>query len=81
MKESENIPEYLKLFRELKKLWNMKVTVIPTVTEKPHKELGSGTNSRRKKLDWGENPERNLPERCTVTITICNSDDTIQSYI
>ena len=28
LKESENIDKYLDLARELKKLWNMKVTVI-----------------------------------------------------
>ena len=28
---------------------------------------------------WGENPERNLPERCAFTITVCDSDDATQS--
>ena len=46
-----------------------------------HEKLESWTVSRRKKLSWGENPERNLPGRCTVNITIYNSDDTIESYI
>ena len=31
LKESENKDKYLDLARELKKLWNMKVTIIPTV--------------------------------------------------
>ena len=31
LKESENRDKYLDLARELKKLWNMKVTVIPIV--------------------------------------------------
>ena len=33
LKESENRDKYLDLSREQKKLWNMKVTVIPTVTD------------------------------------------------
>ena len=31
MKESEKKDKYLDLARELKKLWNMKVTIIPIV--------------------------------------------------
>ena len=31
MKESEKIDKYLDLARELKKLWNMKVMVIPII--------------------------------------------------
>ena len=31
IKESENIDKYLDLARELKKLWNMRMTVIPIV--------------------------------------------------
>ena len=31
MKESEKINKYLDLARDLKKLWNMKVTVMPIV--------------------------------------------------
>ena len=33
LKESEKKDKYLDLARELKKLWNMKVTVIPTVID------------------------------------------------
>ena len=33
------------------------------------------TDSRRKKLNRGENPERDLPERYATTITICNDGD------
>ena len=44
MNETEKIDNYLDLARELKKLWNMKVTVIPIVVStlgvvpKPRKE-------------------------------------------
>ena len=31
LKESENKGKYLDIVRELKKLWNMKVTIIPIV--------------------------------------------------
>ena len=32
IKESETTDKYLDLARELKKLWNMRMTVMPTVT-------------------------------------------------
>ena len=35
----------------------------------------SGIYSKRNKLSGSENFERNLPGRCTITITISNSDD------
>ena len=44
-----------------------------------HKKLVSGINSRKKKFTWDENPERYIPGRCTITITIGNSDDATQS--
>ena len=47
LKENEKRDKYLDLARELKKLWNMKVTVIPIV------KLGLGTITKRlvKKLE------------------------------
>ena len=41
--------------------------------EKWRVELTAG-----KKLSRGEKLERDLPGRCTITITICNSDDASQ---
>ena len=38
----------------------------------------SGTDCRRKKFNWGKNPERYIPRRCTIAITICDGDDAIQ---
>ena len=36
----------------------------------------SVTDSRRKKLSWGENLEREIfQERCAITTTICNWND------
>ena len=46
-----------------------------------HEKLESQTHSWSKKISWGENPERNLPGRCVMTIMICNSDDVSQSHI
>ena len=40
--------------------------------------LKSGTDSRRKKPSRGEDPERHIPGRCTITITIWHSDDATQ---
>ena len=51
-KENEKIDKYLDLARELKRLWNMKVTVIPIVvgtfgtnTQRPGKETGDQRKS------------------------------------
>ena len=44
------------------------------------KKLEGGIDSRRKRISWGKNPERNLPGRCNITITICNSDDTTELH-
>ena len=45
-----------------------------------NEKLETWTNSRRKKLSWGENPERNPPGRCAITITICDSDDATELH-
>ena len=44
------------------------------------KKTGEWTESRRKKLSCGENPERYLPERCALNISICNSYYATQSH-
>ena len=46
----------------------------PEVYRKYHRRLENRTESRRKKLNWSENPKRN------ITITISNSDDATQSH-
>ena len=33
-----------------------------------------------KKLSRSKDPERHIPGRCTITITICNSDDGTQLH-
>ncbi len=49
MKESQKKNKYLDLVRELKKLWNMKVTIIPIVVG----ALGTVTKGLIKGLeDW-----------------------------
>ena len=50
------------------------------VYRKYHGKLESRTDKRRKKLSWGENPEWDLPGRCTITITICNNGDATESH-
>ena len=40
--------------------------------------LVSGIDSQREKLSWSKDQERFIPGRCTITITICNSDDATQ---
>ena len=52
---------------------------IHKVYRENYEKLKSGID-RRKKFSWVKNPERNLPGRCTITITICNSKDTSQSH-
>ena len=44
-----------------------------------HEKLESGNDNWSKKLNWGKNPERYIPGRWTITITICDSDNAIQS--
>ena len=44
-------------------------------------KLEQETDSRTENLSWGENPERDLPGRCTITITICNSKDASEPHI
>ena len=34
----------------------------------------------KKTLNLNENPESNLPVRCTITITLCNSDDATETH-
>ena len=34
----------------------------------------TGMDSRRKTFYWGKNPERYLPGRCAIIITICNNN-------
>ena len=45
LKESEKKDKYLDLDRELKKLWNMKVTIIPIVIDAfgSHQRINKGT--------------------------------------
>ena len=45
-----------------------------------HEQLERGTDSRRKKLSRGENPERDLPGKCAITFTIFNSNDATESH-
>ena len=45
-----------------------------------HEKLESGIDCKMKNLNWGENSERYLPGRCTITITICDSDDATESH-
>ena len=49
------------------------------VYQKYHGKLESRTDSRRKKFNWSKSPEKDLQGRFAITITICNSDDAIQS--
>ena len=46
-----------------------------------HGNLESGIDSMRKKLSRGKDPVRNLPGRCTLTITILDSHDDTQLHI
>ena len=48
---------------------------IGVLIEKKHGNLESRIDSRSKKLNWGEIRERNIPEKCAITITICKRDD------
>ena len=45
------------------------------VHQRNHEKLESWTDSRRKKFHWSKNPERYIPGKCAISITICNSND------
>ena len=45
-----------------------------------HENLESRIDSKREKLGWSEDPKGYIPGRCTITITICNSDDATQPH-
>ena len=47
LKESEDIDKYLDLARELKKLWNMRVMVVPIVSGELGKMNGRTENRRK----------------------------------
>ena len=51
-----------------------------TVYREEHSNLVSGIDNRRKKLSRGKDPNRHIPGRCIITITICNNDDAAQSH-
>ena len=50
------------------------------VHDENHEKLENGTDSGRKKLSWGENPEWYIPGRWAVTITMYNRDDATQPF-
>ena len=76
MKESEKRDKYLDLARELKKLWNMKMTVIPivigvlgTVTKGLVKELGGLGKKRTSFIKIGQNTEKSPGDLRRLAIT------------
>ena len=54
LKESKNADRYLDLARELKKLWNMKVTVIPIVIGYDFQRISKVTGRRENKWTRGD---------------------------
>ena len=65
IKESEKINEYLDLARELKMLWNMRVTVIPMVVG----ALGTVAKSLEKELrNWKSEKELRYPDHKIVRL-------------
>ena len=45
-----------------------------------HENVERGIDSRREKLSWSEDPNMDIPRRCTITIIIYNYDDTTQTH-
>ena len=62
LKESKNSDKYLDLARELKKLWNMKVIVIPIVIGSlgSHQKIGIGTGRFGNKRTSGDHPNYSI---------------------
>ena len=47
---------------------------------KNYENLVTRIDSKREKLSWSEDPKRYIPKRCTITMTIRNSDDATQPH-
>ena len=62
LKESEKNDKYLNLARELKKLWNMKVMIIPTVNWYSHQRIGIETGGFENKRTSGNHPNYHIVE-------------------
>ena len=61
------------------KMYNISDEVINFI-EKNYKNLRSGIDSRREKLNWNQDPNRYIPRRCTITFTIYNCDDATRTH-
>ena len=64
LKDSEKRDMYLDLARELKKLWNMKATVIPINISAlvSHQRIGTGTGRLGNKRTSGDHPNYRIVE-------------------
>ena len=49
------------------------------ISEKTMKNWRAELTAWGKKVRWGENPG-DIPGRCVITITICDSDDATESH-
>ena len=76
--------DYIKAYDMVVQSWIInclkmyKISVSHKVYQKYHGKLENWTDSRWKKLNWGENLVKDLPGRCAITITIHNSNDATQ---
>ena len=73
LKESKMIRKLILCRGLITKSYNI-VLSLRSVTKWTRYLMESGIDSRRKKLSWGKNPDRYIPGRCAITITIRNSD-------
>ena len=64
----------------LGKLYNRLISDKVNVYRGNYEKLVSGIDSRRKKISCSENPGLYILVRSAIIITICNSDDSIQSH-
>ena len=66
LKESEKKDKYLDLVRELKKLWNMKVTIVQIVID-AFGTVTKGTGGLGNKRTCGDHPNYNIIENGQIT--------------
>ena len=64
-----------RLSRNIQDIWRSH-----KVYRENHGKLEKGIDHRRKKFIRSKIPERYLPGRCAITITICNIDEATQSH-
>ena len=72
--------DYKKAYYIVPPNWIVHCLKMYKIPDEVIKFMENGIDSKRKKLSRSKDPKRHIPGRCTVTITLCNSDDATPSH-